>query len=77
MSAQSLSTSRMWALSKPSLWLTSNEHRILHRAFPIIDEEAIFLVHESAAVLSAEIRTLGWGVSGSFPSNSIASRTAL
>ena len=48
----------MWALSKLALWFASKTQKKLHRDLPMIDKEAIFLVKESAVVLSARISAL-------------------
>ena len=74
--AQSSSSPLISALSKPELCFASKAQRILRKASPTADEEAIFLVQEPAAALSARASYLGCGTPKSFPRSSVASKIA-
>ena len=59
-----------------SCWFIRRLQKILSRILPVSDDVAMFLVQESAVVLSTRMSNLGWG--GCFVlSSSITSSTSL
>ena len=76
-SAQVLSIPFMKSEPNPRDWFIRRLQKSLFNVLPIMEEEAIFLDHVIAVVLSERRSVLGWSTFGTKPKVSMASSTAL